>query len=432
MALTAAEQYLLELINRARLDPAAEAKRLSINLNDSLAPGSIDASSKQVLAPNALLETAAIAHSQWMLAADVFSHTGANGSTPAGRAKAAGYNWNLVGENIAMQGSSGKLDAGKAIAAEHDGLMRSAGHRLNLMNEGFREVGIAQELGVFTQAGQNYNASMVAEVFGRSANTVFVTGVAYNDKNKDGFYSIGEAQAGVTLSVAGQSTKTQTAGGYALGVVASDVAHISGTVGKLSFTADLFHVTDNVKLDVVNGNTLYSSASISLGTGINSVRLLGIDNLQATGNASANTITGGNGNNLLQGLAGNDKIYGGAGADRLLGGDGNDSLSGDAGRDWLDGGAGKDLLTGGLDADVFVFTKGSSADIVADFKLSQGDSLQLDDALWNNRDLSAAQVVAQYAHVVKGAVLFDFGGGQSLKLTGVTSLSGLADHIDFI
>lgn len=90
MALTAAEQYLLELINRARLDPAAEARRLGLNLNDNLAPGSIDASAKQVLAPNALLETAATAHSKWMLAADVFSHNGSNGSTPASRVTATG------------------------------------------------------------------------------------------------------------------------------------------------------------------------------------------------------------------------------------------------------------------------------------------------------------------------------------------------------
>ncbi|MEI2686415.1 MAG: hypothetical protein V9G14_09225 [Cypionkella sp.] len=134
---------------------------------------------------------------------------------------------------------------------------------------------------------------------------------------------------------------------------------MSGIVGKLSFTADLFDVAGNVKLDVVNGNTLYSSASISLGTGINNLKLLGIDDLRATGNAANNTITGNNGNNLLQGLAGNDKIFGGAGADQLLGGIGNDSLVGDSGQDRLDGGAGKDLLSGGLGADVFVFVKGS-------------------------------------------------------------------------
>ncbi len=32
-----AEQYLLELINRARLDPQAEADRFGIDLNENLA-----------------------------------------------------------------------------------------------------------------------------------------------------------------------------------------------------------------------------------------------------------------------------------------------------------------------------------------------------------------------------------------------------------
>ncbi len=432
MALTAAEQYLLELINRARLDPAAEAKRLGIGLNDNLAPGSIDASQKQALAPNVLLESAAVSHSNWMLSADIFSHIESNGSTPASRATSAGYKWNMVGENIAMQGSTGKLDAGKAIAAEHDGLMRSAGHRLNLLEGNYREIGVGQEIGVFTQAGQNYNASMVTEVFGRSGNTVFVTGVAYDDKNKDAFYSIGEGKAGVTISASGVSTKTLAAGGYAVGISAADTVHISGLVGKVSFAADIFDVTENVKVDVVDGNTLSVSTSITLGTGINNLKLLGFQDLAATGNLAANSINGNNGNNLLKGLGGNDKIFGAGGADQIYGGAGNDSLAGDSGQDRLDGGTGNDQLTGGLDADVFVFTKGSGADTIVDFKLLQGDSLALDDALWNGLDLSAAQVVSQFAHLVKGVVQFDFGGGQTLKLAGVTSLSGIADHIEFI
>ena len=41
MALTAAEQYLLELINRARLDPQAEADRYGVGLNSGLAGGRI-------------------------------------------------------------------------------------------------------------------------------------------------------------------------------------------------------------------------------------------------------------------------------------------------------------------------------------------------------------------------------------------------------
>ena len=74
MALSAPEQYLLELINRARLDPEREALRYGLDLNAGLEPSTIDSSAKQVLAANTSLENAAINHSRWMLDANVFSH----------------------------------------------------------------------------------------------------------------------------------------------------------------------------------------------------------------------------------------------------------------------------------------------------------------------------------------------------------------------
>ena len=53
--LTPHEQYLLELINRARSDPGAEAARLGISLNQGLSPGTISGDAKQPLAASNLL-----------------------------------------------------------------------------------------------------------------------------------------------------------------------------------------------------------------------------------------------------------------------------------------------------------------------------------------------------------------------------------------
>jgi serralysin len=62
---TAQEQYMLELINRARLNPQAEADRsLGGNLNEGLAPGTISTKPKQPLAFDLKLEQAAQGHSQ--------------------------------------------------------------------------------------------------------------------------------------------------------------------------------------------------------------------------------------------------------------------------------------------------------------------------------------------------------------------------------
>ena len=84
---------------------------------------------------NAALTQAAAAHSDDMVANNFFSHTGSNGSTLGDRATAAGYAWSSLGENIA---------AGQASVAEVvDGWMKSDGHCANLMNAGFRDIGVA-------------------------------------------------------------------------------------------------------------------------------------------------------------------------------------------------------------------------------------------------------------------------------------------------
>ena len=459
MTLNASEQYLLELMNRARLDPGAEAKRYGIDLNAGLATGQISLAAKQALAPNAMLETAATGHSQWMLAADVFSHTGAGGSSPGGRAKAAGYAWQGIAENIGFSGTTGTINLKAAIDTVNKGLFLSAGHRVNLLNNSYRETGLAAEQGQFRQNGVNYNAVVVTEMFGRSGSSVFLTGVAYTDTNADAFYSMGEGSSGVSFKIGTTTALTTTAGGYALATTMAESVSVTGKVGLLAFAALIDMSDGNVKLDVVNANTLNTSASITLVSGIQNVTLLGVGSIDAIGSASINTMTGGSGNNLLDGKAGNDVIRGAggndllkgdAGNDKLWGDDGNDVLTGDLGADELHGGAGldalnggvgfdkiwgdagNDTLTGGADADSFIFMPGFGADRITDFSLAQKDLLVFDNALWANTTKTEAQVVSQYAKIVDGHVVFDFGGGQTVILNGVASTAGLAALIDFI
>lgn len=449
MAMTAAEQYLLEMINRARLDPAGEAARYGIDLNEGLAAGTIDASAKQVLAPNAALESAAGSHSLWMLNADTFSHTGSGGSQPWDRATAAGYKWTSIGENIAWVGTSGSLNLEASIDSIAQNLFLSAGHRQNMLNGGYSEVGIGVETGVFTSGGTGWNAAMATELFGDNGTTYFLTGVAYTDSDNDDFYSMGEGRGGVTFTVAGKTATSEAAGGYSLQVSGSAATAVTGKVGSLSFSCTLDASHGNVKLDVVDGSLFCTSGTITLGTGINNVMLLGVDNLGATGNSAANQITGNKGANVLSGAGGADVLNGGIGADKLSGGaandkmngqEDNDSLSGGAGADTLSGGNGNDSLTGGTEADKltggggadkFVFRAAEGADVVNDYSAAQGDQLRIDDAIWGG-GLTAAQVVSQFAEVGADGVLLDFGGGQSVLLAGLTTTSGLADHIAII
>jgi len=432
MAITAAEQYLLELINRARLDPAAEAARYGIDLNAGLAPGQLSTASRQVLAPNVLLENAAIKHSQWMIAADIFSHTETNGSTPGSRATAAGYVWSTVGENIAWRGLITTVNFNTMIDLQHRDLFLSAGHRVNILNGAYKEIGIAQEGGLFLYGGKNYNSSMITELFGTSGSKVMLTGVAYTDTDHNNFYTIGEARAGVSFAAQGLSTATAVAGGYTLALTANAAVAVTGTVGTTAFSATVDMSKGNVKLDVVDAKTFLTSGNITLGTGLHNVTLLGVSGLTAVGNGFANIITGNSGGNSINAGAGADVVNGMAGNDTLLGGAGADTVNGGLGNDRIDGGFDSDRMYGNAGADVFVFADNFGRDVVSDFSVAALDKLSLDDQIWGGTVMTAAQVVSNFAHVVAGGVTFEFSANEAITLTGLTSLSGLANAIQIV
>ncbi|MEU8677673.1 sigma-70 family RNA polymerase sigma factor [Streptomyces sp. NPDC048560] len=83
---------------------------------------------------NEKLTTAASRHSADMVARDYFSHTAPDGSDPGDRITAAGYRWSTYGENIAK---------GQRTAADvMDSWMKSPGHRANILNCSFKEIGV--------------------------------------------------------------------------------------------------------------------------------------------------------------------------------------------------------------------------------------------------------------------------------------------------
>lgn len=141
------------------------------------------------------------------------------------------------------------------------------------------------------------------------------------------------------------------------------------------------------------------------------------DNSEA-GPQGNDTVFGGTGDDTVQGGNGDDAFYGGEGKDRLIGRLGNDTIA---------GGTGNDSLTGGDGADRFVFAADFDADQISDFTAGT-DVLQLDDALWRG-SLTAAQVVTQFASVSGGNVVFDFGGGDTLTLEGLSITAGLESDL---
>ncbi|MCQ6551796.1 CAP domain-containing protein [Streptomyces sp. C10-9-1] len=85
------------------------------------------------------LTRAADDYSDVMAASGVMSHTGPDGSTMTSRVEAAGYAWSTLGENIAR----GQGDA----EAVMDAWMNSPGHRANILNCSFTELGVGVHMG---------------------------------------------------------------------------------------------------------------------------------------------------------------------------------------------------------------------------------------------------------------------------------------------
>ncbi|WP_030713292.1 CAP domain-containing protein [Streptomyces sp. NRRL F-2580] len=91
------------------------------------------------LTMNAKLSAAARTYSDTMARSGVMSHTGPDGSTMTSRVEAAGYGWSRLGENIAR----GQADPDAVMKA----WMNSSGHRANILNCSFKEIGIGVHKG---------------------------------------------------------------------------------------------------------------------------------------------------------------------------------------------------------------------------------------------------------------------------------------------
>ncbi|MFD7319711.1 sigma-70 family RNA polymerase sigma factor [Streptomyces sp. NPDC059875] len=86
------------------------------------------------LTANSQLTRAAQGHSDDMAARDFFDHTNPDGKGPGERVTATGYPWSTYGENIAM----GQSSAEQVM----ESWMNSPGHRANILNCSFKEIGI--------------------------------------------------------------------------------------------------------------------------------------------------------------------------------------------------------------------------------------------------------------------------------------------------
>jgi uncharacterized protein YkwD len=93
----------------------------------------------KALKSNSLLKSAAQKHSADMAKKDYFSHTGKDGRSPFDRMTDAGYAFSAAAENIA----AGQRTPGDVV----EGWMNSEGHKKNILNCTYTEIGVGYAKG---------------------------------------------------------------------------------------------------------------------------------------------------------------------------------------------------------------------------------------------------------------------------------------------
>ncbi len=223
------EQYMLELVNRARANPTAEGERLAtvndpeINnayqvfqiSRDQLRTDFAGYAQRPPLAFNAKLIASARRHSNDMDKNNFQDHTGSDGSKFNERIGDAGYGFaTYMAENIAAYSSS-VLNG--HISLNVDWGVASLGHRKAIMSIG----NLTTEIGIgIVHNGQNYPHTgpyVVTQNYGNATNP-FLLGVVYHDRNSNNMYDPGEGIPGVTVmpSSGKYYAVTSASGGYAI------------------------------------------------------------------------------------------------------------------------------------------------------------------------------------------------------------------------
>lgn len=201
-----------------------------------------------------------------MLDRNFFAHTNPDSASPFDRIHAAGYTYSTAGENLAFTATTAALtaeDINIAVAGLHENLFVDAGvtgrgHRVNMLNGDFKEVGIGIQDGGYTSNGVVYNAVMVTQNFGTQPGAgAFLLGVVYDDADNNSFYSPGEGVGSVMIQVVNVATNTvQTvysmdAGGYQIGLDPGTYDITFTTGSGMHFVNDQVMGVNNVKVDWV-------------------------------------------------------------------------------------------------------------------------------------------------------------------------------------
>lgn len=267
---SAEAQYMLELVNLARTNPAAVAERVTSNLDaDELATLSyynVDLSAEKgaiakmaarpALGWSDTLAGTATAQSQYQNDTGQQTHTGANNTSLEQRLDGAGYTNRLSdGENAYAYSKS--VDHAMDAFLIDWGVF-SKGHRNNLLQPDstpdhyYREVGI----GIVDSTKPGFGPKVITQDFARQAGSkAELLGVAYNDPKHTHAFALGSGQGNVEIDAqneaTGQTKSTQTwdAGGYQVPLDPGTYKVTAKVGGSVVRTQEVVIQDQNVKVD---------------------------------------------------------------------------------------------------------------------------------------------------------------------------------------
>ena len=387
MALPSAdEQWMLELVNRIRVDPDGELGRLLTSLNpltavDPEVQSALDyfgvdstalqqnfaaLTAVQALAWNSGVNEAATGHNNLMISQNIQSHQLPGENSLLTRVQDTTPEFiNSVGENVYLYGESIEYShAGYVIdwGFTSTGIQQPAGHLLNMTSGDFNMAGIAVGTSQVGEVSSTQNFITTSDV------GPFILGVAFDDSDGDGFYDAGEGLGGVTVSVNGISTTSWASGGYQIELLSGGTYTVTFSGGGL---------TSDISTTITVGSANRKIDLALLGNDDTEVLLVrddgDFDGIDAVGGSTPTepetpvtppptTGTEGTdaseilemteGNDTVFAFGGNDIVWGFAGADLIYGNTGTDLIYGNTGLDTLYGGRDTDTIYGGRQEDI--------------------------------------------------------------------------------
>lgn len=211
---------------------------------------------------NFLLDKAAAAKAEDMIKNQYFAHVSPTGTTAWNFIKGQGYNYIIAGENLAINFYSSE--------AVENAWMNSPGHKANILNKDFQDIGI----GVAQGELKGVKAVFVVQMFGTSVDQPYVARLSYTIPQ-----SVQQQPTVIVPTPEGITLPVPIIENPLFNLTNKNAFQVRGYIPGATSAYVLVNQRAVAKLDLVEG---HFSGMVPVSEGDNSIEVLGFNNLQAS------------------------------------------------------------------------------------------------------------------------------------------------------